>query len=97
LSKIVINDYYENSRETAGLRNSNEVIDWLTKYDDSEIENRENIFGMSKKNGIYSVEHVGNLYGHECKIVIMLDPEKRKHSRLKRHLRYTKWNLHQKI
>jgi transposase len=71
---------------SAGLRTSNEVIDWMTKYDDFEIEKRDNIFGMSKKNGVYCVEDVGNLYGHECKIVIMLDPEKRNHSRVQRDL-----------
>lgn len=71
---------------SAGVRTTNEVIDWMTKYDDFEIEKRENIFEMSRKNGIYCIEEVGNLYGHECKIVIMLDPEKRNHSRIQRDL-----------
>jgi hypothetical protein len=71
---------------SAGPHTSNEVIDWITKYDDAEIEKRENILGMSKGNGIYCIEEVGNLYGHECKIVTMLDPEMRNHSRVERDL-----------
>jgi transposase len=34
----------------------------------------------------YCIEYVGNLYGYESKIVIMLDPEKRNHSRIQRDL-----------
>ncbi len=58
----------------------------MTKYNDSEIEKRENIFGMSKKKSVYCIEDVGNLYGHKCKIVTMLNPEKRNHSRVQRDL-----------
>lgn len=71
---------------SAGPRTSNEVINWMTKYDDFEIEKRENIFGMSKRNVVYYVEEVGNLYGQECKIVVMLDPERKNHSRVQRDL-----------
>lgn len=88
VSKLNIN--YARDKEfhvlSAGLRSSNEVVDWMTKYSDSEIEKRENIIGMSRKNGVYCIEDVGNLYGHECKIVTMLNPEKRSHSRVQRDL-----------
>lgn len=71
---------------SAGSHTSNEVIDWLTKYDDTEIEKRENIFAMAKGKGVYCVEVIGELFGHECKIVIMLDPDRRNHSRTDRDL-----------
>ena len=41
---------------------------------------------MSKKKSVYCIEDVGNLYGHKCKIVTMLNPEKRNHSRVQRDL-----------
>lgn len=71
---------------SAGSETSNEVIERITKYADSEIEKRENILGMSKGRGVYYVEQEGTLYGHECKIVVMLDPEKRSHSRTQRDM-----------
>jgi len=71
---------------SAGPHTSNEVIEWLSKYDDIEIEKRENIFAMSKGKGVYCIERIGDLLGHKCKIVIMLDPERRNHSRVERDL-----------
>jgi hypothetical protein len=32
------------------------------------------------------MEEIGDIFGHECKIVIMLDPERRNHSRIERDL-----------
>lgn len=71
---------------SAGPHTSNEVIQWLTKFGDTEIEKRENIFAMSKGKGVYCVDETGEIFGHECKIVIMLDPERRNHSRVDRDL-----------
>lgn len=71
---------------SAGSHTSNDVIEWLTKYDDTEIEKRENIFVMSKGKGVYAIEKIGDLLGHKCKIVIMLDPIRRNHSRVERDL-----------
>jgi len=71
---------------SAGVRSSKEVINWISRYSDSEIEQRENVMGMSKGKGIYHKEEIGNLYGQECKIVVTLDPPKRNHSRVERDL-----------
>jgi transposase len=71
---------------SGGPRTSKEVVDWITKYSDSEIEKRENILEMSRGNGVYCIEDTGKLYGHNCKIVIMLDPQRRNNSRIERDL-----------
>lgn len=71
---------------SAGPRTSNEVVDWLTRFDDSEIEQRENVFAMSKGRGVYYVEAKGRLFGRECKIVVLLDPDRRDRSRVERDL-----------
>ncbi|MDO8728012.1 MAG: hypothetical protein Q7J35_18320 [Candidatus Methanoperedens sp.] len=71
---------------SGGPHTSNEVIDWITKYSDSEIEKRENILEMSGGNGVYCIEDTGKLYGHNCKIVVMLDPQRRNNSRIERDL-----------
>jgi transposase len=71
---------------SAGSRSSKEVIDWTIKYSDHEIEQRTNILHLSKGNTVYFKEEIGNLYGKECKIVIMLNPQKRNHSRTERDL-----------
>jgi transposase len=71
---------------SAGSHTSKEVEDWITKYDDSDIERRENILSKSKGNAVYCIDNIGNLYGGECKIVIMLDPQKRNRSRVERDL-----------
>jgi transposase len=71
---------------SGGPHTSNEIIDWITKYTDSEIEKRENILEMSRGNGVYCIEDTGKLYGHNCKIVVMLDPQRRNNSRIERDL-----------
>jgi len=71
---------------SCGPRTSDEVIDRLSKYADSDIETRANVFRMSRGNVVYCMEEVGSLYGSECKIVVMLDPERRNHSRIERDL-----------
>ncbi len=62
-------------------RTSCEVVEWLTRFDDSEIERQENVSVMSHGKGVYHVEATGNLFGRECKIVVLLDPDRRNHSR----------------
>jgi transposase len=71
---------------SAGVRTNDDVMDWISKYSDSEIEQRENIMRMSKDKGIYYKEEIGKLYGQECKIVVTLDPPKRNHCRIERDL-----------
>ena len=71
---------------SAGVRSNNEVIDWISTYSDSEIEQSENILPLSKDKGFYYKGDIGNLYGEKCKIVVTLDPEKRNHSRIERDL-----------
>ncbi len=71
---------------SAGPHTSDEVLDWITRYDDDEIERRENILSLSKENGVYCKENIGSLYGFECKIVVMLDSQKRNRSRVERDL-----------
>ncbi len=71
---------------SGGPQTSNEVIDWITKYTDSEIEKRENIFEMASGNGVYCIEDTGKLFGHNCKIVVMLDPQRRNQERIERDL-----------
>jgi transposase len=71
---------------SGGPHTSKEVNDWITKYTDSEIEKRENILEMSRGNGVYCIEDTGNLFGRNCKIVVMLDPQRRNNSRIERDL-----------
>jgi transposase len=71
---------------SGGPHTSKEVDDWITKYTDSEIEKRENILEMSRGNGVYCIEDTGELYGRNCKIVVMLDPQRRNNSRIERDL-----------
>lgn len=71
---------------SGGPHTSKEVIEWISKYSDSEIEKRKNIFEMSHGNGVYCTEDTGKLFGHNCKIVVMLDPQRRNNSRIERDL-----------
>jgi transposase len=71
---------------SGGHHTSKEVDDWITKYTDSEIEKRENILEMSRGNGVYCIEDTGELFGRNCKIVVMLDPQRRNNSRTERDL-----------
>lgn len=71
---------------SAGVRSNNDVIDWISKYSDRDIERRENIMRMAKDKGIYLKEEIGDLYGQECRIVVTIDPLKRNHSRVDRDL-----------
>jgi transposase len=71
---------------SAGVRSNNDVIDWISKYTDSDIERRENIMRMAKDKGIYCREEIDDLYGQECKIVITIDPQKRNHARVERDI-----------
>ena len=67
---------------SGGPHTSKEVNDWITKYTDSEIEKRENILEMSHGNGVYCIEDTGELFGLNCKIVVMLDLQRRNNSRI---------------
>jgi len=71
---------------SAGVRSNNEVIEWISRYSDAEIEQRDNIMRMAKDKGIYHNDIIGNLYGQECKIVTTIDPQKRNHTRVSRDL-----------
>jgi transposase len=71
---------------SGGPHTSKEVNDWITKYTDSEIEKRDNILEMSRGNGVYYIEDTGELFGRNCKIVVMLDPQRRNNSRVERDL-----------
>jgi len=71
---------------SAGVRSSNDVVDWISKYKDSDIERRDNIMRMAKDKGIYYRGEIGDLYGQECKIVVTIDPQKRNHARVDRDL-----------
>ena len=71
---------------SAGVRSNNDVIDWISKYNDRDIERRENIMRTAKDKGIYLKENIGDLYGQECKIVVTIDPMKKSHSRVDRDL-----------
>lgn len=71
---------------SAGVRSNNDVIDWISKYKDQDIERRDNIMRMAKNKGIYFKEEMGDIYGQECKIVVTIDPLKKNHSRVDRDL-----------
>jgi transposase len=71
---------------SAGVKTNNEVIDWISKYSDDEIERWENMMYMSKDKIIYHKEEMGELYGQKCKIAITLDPPKRNRSRAARDI-----------
>ena len=62
---------------SGGTRTSLEVMQWLSKYDDSGIEKRENVYRISDSRGIYFTDETGDLYGHRCRIVVIMDPERR--------------------
>ena len=36
--------------------------------------------------GIYFMDEIGTLFGHTCRIIVVIDPEKRDHSRTERDL-----------
>ena len=71
---------------SGGQHTSSEVDEWISKYEDHEIERRENIIGMPGDRGIYFVDEIGTLFGHTCRIVVIMDPEKRDRSRTERDL-----------
>lgn len=71
---------------SAGPRTSSQVVEWLSKYDDYEIEKREQIIALSKGKGVYYKETIGELYGYPCKIVVLLDPDRRNHMRIERDM-----------
>ena len=71
---------------SAGVQSNSEVVDWISEYPDNEIERSENILPISEKEGIYCKADIGELYGQRCKIVVVLNPEKRNHSRIERDL-----------
>ncbi|EQB65826.1 MAG: Transposase [Thermoplasmatales archaeon E-plasma] len=71
---------------SGGPHTSSEVNDWISKYEDSVIEKRENIMEMPGERGIYFKDEIGTLFGHTCRIVIIIDPEKRDRTRTERDL-----------
>ena len=71
---------------SGGPHTSSEVNDWISRYEDSEIEKRENIIEMPGERGIYFRDEVGTLFGHTCRIVIIMDPERRDRTRTERDL-----------
>lgn len=71
---------------SGGVRTSNEVVGLIISYQDAEIEKRENILKMSKSHIVYFKENISQLYGNKCKIVILLDPERRNRTRIERDL-----------
>ena len=56
---------------SGGPHTSSEVDEWILKYQDHEIERRENIIGMPRDRGIYFVDEIGTLFGHTCRIVVI--------------------------
>ena len=71
---------------SGGPHTSSDVIAWISKYEDSMIEKRENIVEMPGERGIYFRDETGTLFGHTCRIVIIIDPEKRDRTRTERDL-----------
>jgi len=71
---------------SAGVRSNNDVIDWISKHNDADIEQRENIMRLARDKGIYHKEEIGDLYGQKCKIVVTIDPQKRNHARVNRDM-----------
>ena len=54
------------------------------KYQDHEIEKKENIIRMPRDRGIYFTDEIVSIFGHTCRIVVIMDPERRNHSRVER-------------
>ena len=71
---------------SGGPHTSSEVDAWISKYQDSEIERRENIIRMPRDRGIYFVDEIGTLFGHTCRIVVIMDPERRNRDRIERDI-----------
>ena len=71
---------------SGGPHTSSEVDAWISKYEDSSIERRENIMEMPGERGIYLMDEIGTLFGHTCRIVVVIDPRGRDRSRTERDL-----------
>lgn len=65
---------------------SDEAKNLITKYPDSEIERWENILKLGRDKAIYYKDEINELFENKCRIVIMLDPNRRNHSRVERDL-----------
>lgn len=63
---------------------SDEAKDLITKYSDSEIEQWENILKLGRDKAVYYKEEIDELFGNRCKIVVMLDPNRKNNSRIER-------------
>lgn len=70
---------------SGGPHTSNEVDSIISILDDQEIERRENILELSD-HAVYYSESVEELYGHRCRVAVMLDPERRNRERIERDL-----------
>lgn len=67
-----------------GVLTSNEVKEELVRYTDEELEQRQRFILLSTGRGVYYRDRVGEFYGQKCRIVVMLDPERRNRERLDR-------------
>ena len=65
---------------------SDEAKDLISRYSDSEIECWENILKLGKDQAVYFKDIIDELYGQECKIVVMLDPNRKVNSRVERDI-----------
>lgn len=65
---------------------SDEAKDMITKYSDSEIERWENILKLGRDKAVYYKDEIEELFGNECRVVVMLDPKRRNNSRIERDL-----------
>lgn len=70
---------------SGGPHTSSEVDAWISKYEDSSIERRENIMEMPGEHGICLMDEIGTLFGHTGRIVV-IDPKGRNISRTERDL-----------
>lgn len=71
----------------SGIPNTtNDSEYWMTRFQDSEIEQRENVLSLGKDHVVYYKDEIHELYGTQCRIVVMLDPDRRNHSRINRDI-----------
>lgn len=65
---------------------SDEAKTLITRYPDLEIERWENILKLGRDKAVYYKDEVSGLFGNKCRVVIMLDPNRKNNSRVERDL-----------
>jgi transposase len=69
-----------------GSKSCATVRELLQRWNDGEIEIRDNLLKLSSERGVYAKDSVEDIYGQTCRIVVVLDNARRARERLERDL-----------